>query len=171
MICMHLYRQRIIQRSSFHSLHGQGLGTEHKILIPRKFHMIFITQKHEPKLNHCRLLEEWQPFQRYMQIWLMWTHAQAYLIFNLWTNTEIIRKRVFFVTPNLFAIQACTVSYFLSDPSPIIGYACQWLPNWLTDSLLFSGLGGCEWYQLLDDAPKLNSHWKLWKAFLGWKSC
>ena len=24
---------------------------------------------------------------------------------------------------------------FLSDPSPIIGYACQWLPNSLTDSL------------------------------------
>ena len=25
---------------------------------------------------------------------------------------------------------------FLSDPSPIIGYACQWLPNWLTDCRL-----------------------------------
>ena len=47
--------------------------------------------------------------------------------------------------------------WFLSDPSPIIGYACHslpnWLTHWLTDSLLFSGLGGCEWYQLLDDAP------------------
>ena len=29
-----------------------------------------------------------------------------------------------------------TVSGFLSDPSPIIGYACQWLPNWLTDCRL-----------------------------------
>ena len=27
---------------------------------------------------------------------------------------------------------------FLSDPSPIIGYPCQWLTNSLTDSLLFS---------------------------------
>ena len=26
------------------------------------------------------------------------------------------------------------------------------LTNWLTHSLLFSGLDGCEWYQLLDDA-------------------
>ena len=25
---------------------------------------------------------------------------------------------------------------FLSDPSPIIGNACQWLTNWLTDSCL-----------------------------------
>ena len=25
---------------------------------------------------------------------------------------------------------------FLSDPSPIIGYACQWLTNWLTDCRL-----------------------------------
>ena len=28
------------------------------------------------------------------------------------------------------------VVFFLSDPSPIIGYACQWLPNWLTDCRL-----------------------------------
>ena len=44
--------------------------------------------------------------------------------------------------------------FFLSDPSPIIGNACHSLtdslPNWLTDSLLFSGLDGCQWYQLLD---------------------
>ena len=29
---------------------------------------------------------------------------------------------------------------FLSDPSPIIGYACHSLPNWLTDSLTHSCL-------------------------------
>ena len=28
------------------------------------------------------------------------------------------------------------------------------LTNWLTDSLLFSGLDGCEWFQLLDDVAK-----------------
>ena len=27
------------------------------------------------------------------------------------------------------------LALFLSDPSPIIGYACQWLPNWLTHRL------------------------------------
>ena len=36
---------------------------------------------------------------------------------------------------------------FLSDPSPIIGYACQWLTHWL----LFSKLDDLEWYQLLHD--------------------
>ena len=43
---------------------------------------------------------------------------------------------------------------FLSDPSPIIGYACQWLTaltHWPTDWLPFSKLDGLEWYQLLDD--------------------
>ena len=29
----------------------------------------------------------------------------------------------------------CCKKHFLSDPSPIIGNACQWLPNSLTDSL------------------------------------
>ena len=56
--------------------------------------------------------------------------------------------------PNI-GLQSAVLSFFLSDPSPIIGYACQrltdWLTDWLTDSLLFSGLDGCEWYQLLDD--------------------
>ena len=28
-----------------------------------------------------------------------------------------------------------SLSIFLSDPSPIIGYACHWLTDWLTDSL------------------------------------
>ena len=42
-------------------------------------------------------------------------------------------------------------AYLLSDPSPIIGYACHSLPNSLTHSLLFSKLDGYEWYQLLDD--------------------
>ena len=45
----------------------------------------------------------------------------------------------------------CTVSgwpppyyLFLSDPSPIIGNACQWLPNSLTHWLLFSKLDWCD---------------------------
>ena len=46
--------------------------------------------------------------------------------------------------------EALTIVYillqciFLSDPSPIIGNACQWLPNKLTDSLLFSRLYWCD---------------------------
>ena len=28
------------------------------------------------------------------------------------------------------------MQFFLSDPSPIIGYACHSLPNWLTDCRL-----------------------------------
>ena len=32
-----------------------------------------------------------------------------------------------------------------------IGYACHSLPNSLTNSLLFSGLDGCQSYHLLDD--------------------
>ena len=31
---------------------------------------------------------------------------------------------------------ANTFLQFLSDPSPIIGYACQWLTHWLTHSCL-----------------------------------
>ena len=32
-------------------------------------------------------------------------------------------------------------SLLLSDPSPIIGYACQWLTNWLTHSCLVNLIG------------------------------
>ena len=42
-------------------------------------------------------------------------------------------------TPNFFSIQACPIR-FLSNPSPIIGYACysltDWLTDWLTDCCL-----------------------------------
>ena len=33
---------------------------------------------------------------------------------------------------------------FLSDPSPIIGYACHWLTHWLTNSVTFSKLYWCD---------------------------
>ena len=33
---------------------------------------------------------------------------------------------------------------FLSDPNPIIGYACQWLTDWLIDWLPFSKLDWCD---------------------------
>ena len=36
------------------------------------------------------------------------------------------------IQTNVFDILTFHI-FFLSDPSPIIGYACQWLPNWLTD--------------------------------------
>ena len=35
-------------------------------------------------------------------------------------------------------------NWFLSDPSPIIGYACQWLPPSLTHSVTFSKLHWCD---------------------------
>ena len=42
----------------------------------------------------------------------------------------------------------CDILVFLSDPSPIIGNACQWLndslTNWLTHWLLFSKLDWCD---------------------------
>ena len=54
----------------------------------------------------------------------------------------------------------------LSDPSPIIGYACQWLTNWLTNSLLFSKLEWCDpgvWrYQL-------KTCWYCWWWGLYWQ--
>ena len=36
-----------------------------------------------------------------------------------------------------------SLGVFLSDPSPIIGNACQWLTDWLTDSVTFSKLDWC----------------------------
>ena len=36
------------------------------------------------------------------------------------------------------------MSIFLSDPSPIIGYACHSLTHWLTNWLLFSKLYWCD---------------------------
>ena len=45
-------------------------------------------------------------------------------------------------------IMLCITAYYsnilLSDPSPIIGYACHSLTHWLTDSLTFSKLDWCD---------------------------
>ena len=41
-------------------------------------------------------------------------------------------------------ISRFALDLFLSDPSPIIGYACQWLTHSLTHSLLFSKFDWCE---------------------------
>ena len=83
---------------------------------------------------------------------------------------------------------------FLSDPSPIIGYACHSLPDSLTDWLLFSKLDACE-HCCVDPSPIFGyfcqgqawhvkmatqnllkfigqrivySFLKLWRAFLDW---
>ena len=38
----------------------------------------------------------------------------------------------------------CVLFWFLSDPSPIIGYACHSLTHWLPNSVLFSKLDWCD---------------------------
>ena len=53
---------------------------------------------------------------------------------NIWTRTP------YFVLGTLLFDSFLQILDFLSDPSPIIGYACQWLPNWLTDSLTYCRL-------------------------------
>ena len=61
------------------------------------------------------------------------------------------------------------VFVFLSDPSPIIGYACQWLPNWL----LFSKLDRCDpgvWRCQLktdDEDHVSNSLLQIWELMFG----
>ena len=40
----------------------------------------------------------------------------------------------------IYIAKDSTKPEFLSDPSPIIGYACQWLTHWLTNSLTDSRL-------------------------------
>ena len=54
---------------------------------------------------------------------------------------------------------------FLSDPSPIIGNACQWLTHWLTHSLPFSKLDWCD-LGLLKTCWGCYCCWYWW-----WESC
>ena len=77
------------------------------------------------------------------------------------------------------------LSLFLSDPSPIIGYACHSLTHWLTHSLLFSKLDWCNpglWRSLLkllevvtgadvsDEDRVGNSLLQIWKLRFGHKA-
>ena len=53
-------------------------------------------------------------------------------------HTSIFHKKLLFSSNECFFYNT-----FLSDPSPIIGNACQWLTHWLTNWLLFSKLDWC----------------------------
>ena len=53
------------------------------------------------------------------------------------------------------------MSLFLSDPSPIIGNACQWLPNWLTN-----WLDACEWRFGQDFEVDVQAIFWSWSLFI-----
>ena len=50
-----------------------------------------------------------------------------------WKYSSFIPKNC--PSTNLLYSSFLLPSFFLLDPSPIIGYACQWLTDWLTHSL------------------------------------
>ena len=65
----------------------------------------------------------------------------------------------------------CFACVFLSDPSPIIGNACQWLTHWLTHWLLFSKLYWCDpgvWRCQLQTCWCCNCcwWWSCWQQFV-----
>ena len=73
-----------------------------------------------------------------------------------------------------------TFCIFLSDPSPIIGYACHsltdWLTHWLTNSLLFRLMWAWHVKMATQNLLKFTRQrivykykfLKLWRAFLDW---
>ena len=77
----------------------------------------------------------------------------------------------------------CDRIYFLSDPSPIIGYACHSLPDSLTDWLLFSKLDWCDpgmwrwqlktcwscwWWETVYSVTISIQFLPFWRAFRDW---
>ena len=77
--------------------------------------------------------------------WCGQCNSSDQVFYRKWLH-QIFRRSSAYIAPHPVKIESVvriwysSLQVFLSDPSPIIGYACQWLPNWLTDSLTHSCL-------------------------------
>ena len=68
-------------------------------------------------LYFCRCVSRWVPV-------LLSMNKQCIISYVYWLTDDRTQTLLTFI---------CQSSYSLSDPSPIIGYACHSLPNWLTN--------------------------------------
>ena len=119
---------------------SEAVGTiwEHAQKEFQKFLKIRITLSFQGAFSGARGSFQGQKVQGGQQVTSTWNPVKIEgRAFKLWWRRYIKKMWTFGNWPLI-----CTL--FLSDPSPIIGYACQWLPNSLTNSLLFSKLDWCD---------------------------
>ena len=92
----------------------------------------------------------WPPFIILTGQQVMEAAPAKYIFMRHPFNRENIWDKFCLPYPSLFSFSTSSPFYLFIGPEPD-HWQCLSLPNSLPNSLLFSGVDGCEWYQLLND--------------------